>query len=162
MGFSRKNSIRRGKLLWMQYFRIISLVAKLLPLYSKVMRHFLAERQTSQKGVKLKEGWWKDLSQSLCRRWAIDCRHCLHFLLTVTVEGRTVVITLLPHPTPSSMEGINLGSHISWIFAIEAPRWLSLYREMEDVTVPGGSKGCLRAGSPEIWHSTGWHHGLGI
>jgi len=40
----------------MQYFRIISLVAKLLPLYSKVMRHFLAERQASQKGVKLKEG----------------------------------------------------------------------------------------------------------
>lgn len=40
----------------MQYFRIISLVAKLLPLYSKVMRHSLAERQASQKGVKLKEG----------------------------------------------------------------------------------------------------------
>ena len=43
-----------------------------------------------------------------------------------------MVITLLPHPTPSSMEGINLSSHSNWISAMEASQWLSLYRQVED------------------------------
>lgn len=35
-----------------------------------------------------------------------------------------MVITLLPHPTPSSVESINPGSHSNWIFAIQ-PRLLN-------------------------------------
>lgn len=34
--------------------------------------------------------------------------------LTVTVEGGIVVATSLPHATPSSMGGINLGSQSNW------------------------------------------------
>lgn len=43
-----------------------------------------------------------------------------------------MVITLLTHPTPSSMEGINLSSLSNWISAMEVSQWPSLHKQVED------------------------------
>lgn len=75
-------------------------------------------------------------------------------------------ITFLPHPTLSSMEGINLGTHSNWIFAIR-PRLLNgslcigkrrSYRVevQRAVSELGGLKPALGFGIQQ-----GWHRGLG-
>lgn len=155
MGFSRKNSIRGGKLFWMQCFRIISLVAKLLPLYSKVMRRFLAGRQTSQKGVELKEGWWKDLRPSPWRKVSDWLQALLTFASYCYRRGKNCDDHNPRGRIPPLLlwKVLTQGSHSNWIFAIQ-PRLLNGFSVQEkgggEGAACGGSKGCLCAGGPEV------------
>lgn len=52
----------------------------------------------------------------------------LHFSTYCYSARRIVVIPLLNHPTPSSMEGINAGPPSNWISAswLGAAQWLPL------------------------------------
>lgn len=92
------------------------------------------------------------MSLSRWRGWAFRCGSCLHFLPTVTVEGRIVVIILLPHPTPSLMEGINLGPLPSWASG-SSPSQLNVSLSMAGEGKHGGScfKGPSAAERPEAF-----------